>query len=141
MKSATDRWFLNYERERGLMNLWDRDWDYEGLNASELVRYVFYIFSSIILDLIADLPWNIATVLMIGVVNFITHEITTVLPTVQSPVYAVVLAIMPLLNFAINLAINERLRHAMDLSDKAKILSVIISLVMAVESLILAVII
>jgi len=28
------------------MNLWDRDWDwdYEGLNASELVRYVFYIF-------------------------------------------------------------------------------------------------
>jgi len=83
------------------MNLWDRDWDwdYEGLNASELVRYVFYIFSSIILDLIADLPWNIATVLMIGIVNFITHEITTVLPTVQSPVYAVVLAIMPLLNF------------------------------------------
>jgi hypothetical protein len=83
------------------MNLWDRDWDwdYEGLNASELVRYVFYIFSSIILDLIADLPWNIATVLMIGIANFITHEITTVLPTVQSPVYAVVLAIMPLLNF------------------------------------------
>jgi len=82
------------------MNLWDRDWDwdYEGLNASELVRYVFYIFSSIILDLIADLPWNIATVLMIGIANFITHEITTVLPTVQSPVYAVVLAIMPLLN-------------------------------------------
>jgi hypothetical protein len=123
------------------MNLWDRDWDYEGLNASELVRYVFYTFSSIILDLIADLPWNIATVLMIGVANFITHEITTVLPTVQSPVYAVVLAIMPLLNFAINLAINERLRHAMDLSDKAKILSIIISAVTAIESLILAVII
>ena len=124
------------------MNLWDRDWDYEGLNTSELVRYVFYTFSSIILDLIADLPWNIATVLMIGVANFITHEITTVVPTVQSPVYAVVLAIMPLLNLAINLAINERLRHAMDLSDKvAKILSIIISLVMAIGSFILAVII
>ena len=129
------------------MNLWDRDWDYEGLNTSELVRYVFYTFSSIILDLIADLPWNIATVLMIGIANFITHEITTVLPTVQpvqppAPIYTIALAIMPLLNFAVNLAINERLRHAMDLSDKvAKILSIIISAMMAIGSSILAVII
>jgi len=127
---------------RSLMSLWDRDWDYEGLNASELVRYVFYIFSSIFLDLIVNLPWNIAIALMIGVANFITHEITTVLSTVQSPVYAVVLAIMPFLNLAINLAINERLRHAMDLSDKvAKTLSIIISAVMAIGSFILAIII
>ena len=131
------------------MSLWDRDWDwdYEGLNASELAHYVFYIFSSIILDLIADLPWNIAIALMIGVANFITHEITTVLPTVQpvqppAPIYTIALAIMPLLNFAVNLAINERLRHAMDLSDKvAKILSIIISAMMAIGSSILAVII
>jgi hypothetical protein len=81
---------------------------------------------------------------MIGVANFITHEITTVLSSTQpsAPVYAVVLAIMPLLNLAINLAINERLRHAMDLSDKvAKTLSIIISAVMAIGSFILAIII
>jgi len=119
------------------MNLWDRDWDwdYEGLNASELVRYVFYIFSSIPLDLIADSLWDTFWSIIFGILYFIVREITTTLPTTQSftsvyPVLAILFFFSS--NLLINFVINEKLRHIMKLSyETAKTISAIISLIAA----------
>jgi len=135
MKSATDRWFLNYEREKGLMNLWDRDWDYGGLNASELARYTFYITLSISLDLIADSLWDMFWSIIFGILYFIVREITTTLQIIQSstsvyPVLAILFFFSS--NLLINFVINEKLRHIMKLSyETAKTISAIISLIAA----------
>jgi len=111
------------------MGLWDRDWDYEGLNASELARYTFYITLSIPLDLIADSLWDTFWSIIFGILYFIAHEITTTLQTTY-PVLAILFFFSS--NLLINFVINEKLRHIMKLSyETAKTISAIISLIAA----------
>jgi hypothetical protein len=116
---------------RSLMSLWDRDWDwdYGGLNASELARYTFYITLSISLDLIADSLWDMLWSIILGILYFIVREITTTLQTTY-PVLAILFFFSS--NLLINFVINEKLRHIMKLSyETAKTISAMISLIAA----------